>query len=95
MRPDRSVTIVSSSRRSFPAVSSASVPMILEDILTDRSGVSSIAVHVPAADAAFVGDALTTRHVLTGHEGAQPAPFTDEPAEAPESLDRGAEVQAS
>ena len=26
----------------------------------------SIAVHVPAADAVFVGDALTTRHVLTG-----------------------------
>ncbi|MEW1962291.1 MBL fold metallo-hydrolase [Microbacterium sp. NPDC077644] len=55
----------------------------------------SIAVHVPAADAVFVGDALTTRHVLTGHEGAQPAPFTDEPAEALASLDRLAAVPAS
>ena len=35
-----------------------------------------------AVDAVFVGDALTTRHVLTGREGAQPAPFTDEPAES-------------
>src|SRR5690606_32226855 len=55
----------------------------------------SIAVHVPMADAVFVGDALTTRHVLTGRVGAQPAPFTDEPAEASASLDRLAEVAAS
>ena len=46
----------------------------------------SIAVHVPIAAALFVGDALTTRHVLTGRIGGQPAPFTDEPAEALESL---------
>ncbi|WP_223622308.1 MBL fold metallo-hydrolase [Microbacterium sp. EST19A] len=55
----------------------------------------SIAVHVPAADAVFVGDALTTRHVLTGKVGAQPAPFTDEPETASASLDRIAEVSAS
>jgi glyoxylase-like metal-dependent hydrolase (beta-lactamase superfamily II) len=55
----------------------------------------SIAVHVPAVDAVFVGDALTTRHVLTGRTGAQPAPFTDEPAEARASLDRLAAVSAS
>ncbi|MDN5757651.1 MAG: MBL fold metallo-hydrolase [Tomitella sp.] len=55
----------------------------------------SIAVHVPAVDAVFVGDALTTRHVLTGREGAQPAPFTDEPEVALTSLDRLAGVQAS
>ncbi|PYF96839.1 Glyoxylase, beta-lactamase superfamily II [Georgenia satyanarayanai] len=55
----------------------------------------SIAVHVPAADAVFVGDALTTRHVLTGREGAQPAPFTDEPEQAMASLDRLADVTAS
>lgn len=55
----------------------------------------SIAVHVPAADAVFVGDALTTRHVLTGRTGAQPAPFTDEPADALASLDRLAGVSAS
>jgi glyoxylase-like metal-dependent hydrolase (beta-lactamase superfamily II) len=46
----------------------------------------SIAVHVPAVDAVFVGDALTTRNVLTGATGPQPAPFTLEPARAIESL---------
>ena len=46
----------------------------------------SIAVYVPIADAIFVGDGLTTRHVLTGTEGPQPAPFTDEPAQAIASL---------
>ncbi|AMG82543.1 MULTISPECIES: MBL fold metallo-hydrolase [Microbacterium] len=54
----------------------------------------SIAVHVPAVGAVFVGDTLTTRHVLTGEEGAQPAPFTDEPAEALASLDRLAALDA-
>ncbi|WP_394551631.1 MBL fold metallo-hydrolase [Agromyces sp. MMS24-JH15] len=48
----------------------------------------SIAVHVRAVDAVFVGDALTTRHVLTGRAGPQPAPFTDDPAEALASLRR-------
>ncbi|MCD2443788.1 MBL fold metallo-hydrolase [Agromyces sp. SYSU K20354] len=48
----------------------------------------SIAIHVPAADAVFVGDALTTRHVLTGAAGPQPAPFTDDPAGALASLGR-------
>jgi glyoxylase-like metal-dependent hydrolase (beta-lactamase superfamily II) len=48
----------------------------------------SIAVHVPAVDAVFVGDALTTRHVLTGRIGPQPAPFTDEPDQAIDSLGR-------
>lgn len=48
----------------------------------------SIAIHVPVADALFVGDALTTRHVLTGTRGPQPAPFTDDPAEALASLTR-------
>jgi glyoxylase-like metal-dependent hydrolase (beta-lactamase superfamily II) len=46
----------------------------------------SIAVHVPAVDAVFVGDALTTGHVLTGAKGPQPAPFTLDPAQAIESL---------
>ncbi|MCK8478443.1 MBL fold metallo-hydrolase [Microbacterium aurugineum] len=55
----------------------------------------SIAVHVPVVDAVFVGDALTTRHVLTGRTGAQPAPFTDEPEVALSSLDRLAAVSAS
>ncbi len=48
----------------------------------------SIAVHVPVADAVFVGDALTTRDVLTGRTGPQPAPFTDDPALALASLER-------
>jgi glyoxylase-like metal-dependent hydrolase (beta-lactamase superfamily II) len=46
----------------------------------------SIAVHVPELSAVFVGDALTTRHVLTGRVGAQPAPFSDEPERAIASL---------
>ncbi|ROP58588.1 MBL fold metallo-hydrolase [Curtobacterium sp. PhB115] len=46
----------------------------------------SIAVWVPAVDAVFVGDGLTTRHVLTGDVGPAPAPFTDEPAQAITSL---------
>ncbi|MGF1428764.1 MBL fold metallo-hydrolase [Kitasatospora sp. LaBMicrA B282] len=55
----------------------------------------SVAVHLPSAAAVCVGDALTTRHVLTGRTGPQPAPFTDEPAEALASLDRLAELEAS
>ncbi|WP_345802375.1 MBL fold metallo-hydrolase [Microbacterium sp. AZCO] len=55
----------------------------------------SIAVHVPIADAVFVGDALTTRNVLTGRQGLQPAPFTDEPAEASASLDHLSALTAS
>ena len=46
----------------------------------------SIAVHVPSVGALFVGDALTTRHVLTGAAGPQPAPFTLDPDRALESL---------
>lgn len=46
----------------------------------------SVAVWVPSVDAVFVGDALTTRHVLTGAEGPGPAPFTDEPGQALASL---------
>ena len=46
----------------------------------------SIAIHVPVADAIFVGDGLTTRHVLTGQRGPQPAPFTDDPHQALASL---------
>ena len=33
-----------------------------------------------------MGDALTTGHVLTGEQGPQPAPFTDDPVLALESL---------
>ena len=48
----------------------------------------SIAIHAPAVDAIFVGDGLTTRHVLTGQLGPRPAPFTDDPEQALASLDR-------
>ena len=46
----------------------------------------SVAFHVAAVDALFVGDAMTTRSVLTGVVGPQPAPFTLEPATALASL---------
>lgn len=55
----------------------------------------SVAVHVPVANAVCVGDALTTRHVLTGRTGPQPAPFTDEPDGALGSLERLANVEAT
>ncbi|MER1995547.1 MAG: MBL fold metallo-hydrolase [Arthrobacter sp.] len=48
----------------------------------------SIAVHVPDAKALFVGDALTTRNVLSGRTGLQPSPFTDDAAQALEVLDK-------
>ncbi|GGQ73106.1 MBL fold metallo-hydrolase [Couchioplanes azureus] len=54
----------------------------------------SVAVHVPGANAVFVGDALTTRHVLTGRRGPQPAPFTDDAAQALASLDVLAGLEA-
>jgi glyoxylase-like metal-dependent hydrolase (beta-lactamase superfamily II) len=50
---------------------------------------------VPAVGAVFVGDALTTRSVLTGETGAQPAPFTDDRTQARASLDRLEGLQAS
>jgi glyoxylase-like metal-dependent hydrolase (beta-lactamase superfamily II) len=54
----------------------------------------SVAIHVPSVRAVFVGDELTTRHVLTGVTGPQPAPFTDAQADASASLEslRGLEV---
>jgi len=55
----------------------------------------SIAIHVPVADAIFVGDGLTTRHVLTGQRGPQPAPFTDDPQQAIASLGKLDGIQAT
>lgn len=54
----------------------------------------SIAVHSPAVDALFVGDAMTTRHVLTGAEGPQPAPFTLDGETALASLERWRDIDA-
>lgn len=48
----------------------------------------SVAIHVPAVRAVFVGDGLTTRDVLTGVEGPQPAPFTDDQDAASASLEK-------
>ena len=55
----------------------------------------SIAVHLPSVDAACVGDALTTGHVLTGETGPQPAPFTLDPDGALAALDRLADLPAT
>jgi glyoxylase-like metal-dependent hydrolase (beta-lactamase superfamily II) len=55
----------------------------------------SVAVHVPAVDALFLGDTMTTRNVLTGVTGPKPAPFTLDPAQAVASLDRIVGVDAT
>ena len=55
----------------------------------------SVAVHVPLVDALFVGDALTTGHVLTGAQGPAPAPFTLDPDQAVASLARLETVSAT
>ena len=55
----------------------------------------SIAVHVPAVDALFIGDTMTTRNVLTGVTGPKPAPFTLQPEQALASLDRVKGVDAT
>jgi len=54
----------------------------------------SVAVHVPSVDAIFMGDAMTTRSVLTGETGPRLAPFTLEPAAAAAALDRLDGIQA-
>lgn len=46
----------------------------------------SVAFHVPSVDAVFVGDAMTTGHVLTGAAGPQLAPFTLDPEQALASM---------
>ncbi len=48
----------------------------------------SVALHVPSVDAVFMGDAFTTRSVLTGEAGPRPAPFTLDPTLAAASLAR-------
>ena len=55
----------------------------------------SVAVHVPAVDALFVGDAMTTGNVLTGEQGPRPAPFTLDPEGASASLAKLEAVQAT
>jgi glyoxylase-like metal-dependent hydrolase (beta-lactamase superfamily II) len=55
----------------------------------------SVAIHVPAVDAVFMGDAFTTRSVLTGEVGPRPAPFTLDPTGAAASLARLDAIEAS
>jgi len=55
----------------------------------------SVAVHVPAVDALFLGDTMTTRNVLTGVTGPKPAPFTLKPEQAVASLDQIEGVDAT
>ena len=55
----------------------------------------SSAIHVPVADAVFLGDAFTTRSVLTGEVGPQLAPFTIEPEQALTSLGRLDDIDAT
>lgn len=47
----------------------------------------SVAFHVPSVDALFVGDAMTTRSVMTGVVGPALGPFTVDPKRALASLD--------
>ena len=55
----------------------------------------SAALHFPAHDALFVGDALATYAVTTGRQGPQLAPFTADRAQALESLRRLEDSPAS
>jgi len=55
----------------------------------------SVTVQVSTVDAVFVGDAMTTRNVLTGVTGPKPAPFTLHPDEAIASLARLEAVDAT
>jgi glyoxylase-like metal-dependent hydrolase (beta-lactamase superfamily II) len=48
----------------------------------------SVALHVPSIDAVFLGDAFTTRNVLTGEQGPRLAPFTLDREDALASLAR-------
>lgn len=54
----------------------------------------SAALHVPALDALFVGDALATLAVSTGETGPRIAPFSADPAQALDSLGRLEGVEA-
>jgi glyoxylase-like metal-dependent hydrolase (beta-lactamase superfamily II) len=55
----------------------------------------SVAIHVPSVDALFLGDSMTTRNVLTGATGPKPAPFTLDPDQAQQSLERIEGVDAT
>jgi glyoxylase-like metal-dependent hydrolase (beta-lactamase superfamily II) len=52
-------------------------------------------IAIASVGAVFVGDAFTTRHVLTGVEGPQPAPFTMDQEQALASLARLEELETT
>lgn len=54
----------------------------------------SVAFHMPSVSALFVGDAMTTRSVVTGQTGPQLAPFTADRAAAIDSLHRLEGIEA-
>ena len=54
----------------------------------------SVAYHVDAVGALFVGDAMTTRSVLTGDRGPRPAPFTLDQGQADASFKQIAGLDA-
>jgi glyoxylase-like metal-dependent hydrolase (beta-lactamase superfamily II) len=55
----------------------------------------SAALHIPARDALFVGDAFATLNVLSGRTGPQLAPFGSDLPRARESLSRLERIEAS
>ena len=55
----------------------------------------SVAYHLPAADAVFMGDAMTTRSVVTGVVGPALGPFTVDPQQALASLEALDGLQAT
>ena len=55
----------------------------------------SVAYHFLSVDALFVGDAMTTRSVLTGEAGPRPAPFTLDRVQALASLERLSDVHTT
>ena len=57
-------------------------------ILVPGNTPGSAALHVPAHDVLFLGDALATIAVTTGETGPPIAPFSADPAQALASLDR-------
>ena len=63
-------------------------------ILTPGHTPGSAALHVPARDVLFIGDALATYAVTTGARGPQVAPFTADADQAVSSLDRLRDVAA-
>ncbi|WP_425956391.1 MBL fold metallo-hydrolase [Xylanimonas sp. McL0601] len=71
------------------------LPGVPQIVALPGHSAGSVAVVVPSVDAVFVGDALTTRHVLTGARGPQPAPFTDDPVAARASHAKLASIDAT